>query len=219
MDKPITNIKLGFSCPVKWDEMEDLGSSRFCNHCNKQVYDFTNSKAQEFLKIVGENGNDVCGRYTKAQTMPVCQAGKKWQKWLSAAALLIGVSLLNEKAHGQQKSLNPVIKQKQAERDLVVGFIGTAQLMPEFPGGASAYEKFMLKNIHWKPGMKNGRVFASFTIKPDGTPIDLRIVRGLTELNDTEVIRVLKMMPKWKPAVQDGKPVSVVYTLPVNFVK
>ncbi|MBA2746852.1 MAG: energy transducer TonB, partial [Flavisolibacter sp.] len=35
---------------------------------------------------------------------------------------------------------------------------------------------------------------------------------------DAEVIRVLKKMPKWKPAIQNGRPVAVSFSQPVTFV-
>jgi protein TonB len=35
---------------------------------------------------------------------------------------------------------------------------------------------------------------------------------------DNEVIRVLKKMPKWKAAIQNGRAIAVTFTQPVTFV-
>ena len=62
-----------------------------------------------------------------------------------------------------------------------------------------------------------GRVFVQFVVEKDGSLSSFQVLRGVNdELND-EAIRVLKMMPKWKPGMKDGKPVRVQFTMPFNF--
>ena len=34
---------------------------------------------------------------------------------------------------------------------------------------------------------------------------------------DKEAVRVMKLMPKWKPGMQNGKTVRVKYSLPISF--
>ena len=66
--------------------------------------------------------------------------------------------------------------------------------------------------------MIEGRVICQFVVDRDGTIEDVQVVKsGGHPSLDKEAVRVIKLMPKWKPGLQDGKPVRVRYTVPVNF--
>ncbi|RYE15121.1 MAG: hypothetical protein EOP51_27225, partial [Sphingobacteriales bacterium] len=107
MNNDIKNINLSFKCPVDYTSMTDIEGGKFCNHCEKKVYDFTNSKADVFRQILAENNNSVCGRFTVEQ-MAVQQPAfnPAWKKWLSAAMVLIGINLWEGKALAQQGKLS-----------------------------------------------------------------------------------------------------------------
>lgn len=93
--------------------------------------------------------------------------------------------------------------------------------MPEFPGGQSAMMQFLSKNIQYPQQAKEaaiqGKVFAEFVVDNNGELHDIKILRGIGYGCDQEVIRVLKLMPKWKSGRMNGKAVSVRFRLPVNF--
>lgn len=63
-----------------------------------------------------------------------------------------------------------------------------------------------------------GRVMVQFIVNANGTLSDVRAVRGIGGGCDEEAVRVVKGMPKWIPARQNGRPVRVRYTLPINFI-
>lgn len=81
--------------------------------------------------------------------------------------------------------------------------------------------KFLAKEFRYPfEAMKKnitGKVFVTFVINKDGEPVDFKIARSVDPLLDREAIRVLQLMPNWKPGTQRGKPVSVEYTVPINF--
>ncbi|HCT70256.1 MAG TPA: energy transducer TonB, partial [Bacteroidales bacterium] len=52
----------------------------------------------------------------------------------------------------------------------------------------------------------------------DGSLSDIRILRGLGYGLDDEVLRVIRLMPRWTPGKQRGKPVRVQFNLPVKFI-
>jgi len=56
-----------------------------------------------------------------------------------------------------------------------------------------------------------------FVIERDGSVTAAKIIRGVESTLDKEALRVVSMMPKWKPGKQRGKPVRVAFTLPINF--
>ena len=62
-----------------------------------------------------------------------------------------------------------------------------------------------------------GRVIVRFVVAEDGSIEDAAVMRSLDPGCDEEALRVVKMMPKWTPGKQNGKPVSVYYTLPILF--
>ena len=93
--------------------------------------------------------------------------------------------------------------------------------MPEFPGGMAECMKFLSKNIKYPPiSAENGiqgRVIVQFVVNQDGSIVDPAVVRGVDSHLDKEALRVIQMMPKWKPGKQRGKAVRVKYTVPVMF--
>ena len=93
--------------------------------------------------------------------------------------------------------------------------------MPEFPGGMAECMKFLSKNIKYPPiSAENGiqgRVIVQFVVNQDGSIVDPVVVRGVDSHLDKEALRVISMMPKWKPGKQRGKAVRVKYTVPVMF--
>lgn len=93
--------------------------------------------------------------------------------------------------------------------------------MPEFPGGMAECLKFISKNIKYPTiAQENGiqgRVIIQFVVNQDGSIVDPVVMRTVDPYLDKEALRVIKMMPKWKPGKQRGKAVRVKYTVPVTF--
>ncbi len=91
---------------------------------------------------------------------------------------------------------------------------------PVYPGGEKAMLTFLAQNIKYPESEKNNpqktMVAVSFVIGKDGSVQDMEPIKGSAVMTD-EVIRVVKLMPKWQPAMSDGIPVKVRYTLPVRF--
>ena len=94
-----------------------------------------------------------------------------------------------------------------------------SETMPEFPGGNTALMSFIQQNIQYPdPDICiTGKVIIQFIISTDGNITNAKIVRGVHPKFDKEALRVVKLMPKWKPGTQKGKPVAMEYTIPVSF--
>ncbi|MDB5011782.1 MAG: TonB family protein [Mucilaginibacter sp.] len=94
------------------------------------------------------------------------------------------------------------------------------EVMPEYCGGTDRLY-FRLEHIRYifSDRMKNiqGKVLVSLVIEKDGSVSNIKIVQGLTEEQDKEVIRVVKNLRKWKPGIQAGKPVRVQLFIPIDF--
>jgi TonB family protein len=93
--------------------------------------------------------------------------------------------------------------------------------MPEFPGGIDKMMKYLGSNIRYPAEATEfgiqGRVIVSFIICSDGSMCNYRIFKGVSEELDNEAIRVVSQMPRWIPGTQFGKPVPVLFTLPIVF--
>lgn len=66
MKKTYTHIKGVFiaePCHANWDEMTEVEKGRYCNHCSKIVYDFTNADPTEFFRMYKEAGGNMCGNF------------------------------------------------------------------------------------------------------------------------------------------------------------
>jgi len=90
-----------------------------------------------------------------------------------------------------------------------------------FPGGLEKWMQFLSRNLNTPGELEAGQkrnVLVRFTVGEDGSVTQFEIVQSGGEAFDKEVLRVLKKMPKWKPAIQNGRPVSVLFTQPVTFV-
>ena len=95
------------------------------------------------------------------------------------------------------------------------------EVMPEFPGGNSSLLKWIAENVNY-PAVAaengiDGLVSCSFIVNTDGSISDVQILRSRDPLLDKEAMRVIKLMPKWKPGMQQGKNVRVRYSVPVRF--
>lgn len=93
--------------------------------------------------------------------------------------------------------------------------------LPEFPGGAVALMKWLTKNLRYPPYARQqklqGRVVTQFIVNADGSLSDLKVVQPVDPSLDREALRVLRMMPAWKPGQQDNKPCRTMVCIPIVF--
>ena len=92
---------------------------------------------------------------------------------------------------------------------------------PQFPGGPEAWANFLNRHLRPPQDVDAGEKRMSmirFSVDETGIITNFQIVQSGGSEFDNEVIRVLKKMPKWLPALQNGKPIAVSFTQPVTFV-
>ncbi len=98
----------------------------------------------------------------------------------------------------------------------------SAEQMPEFPGGIGALDQYLMRNLRYPQRAKqanvSGQVFVQFVVTETGEIRELRILKGIGFGCDEEAVRVVSQMPNWKPGEQNGKPISVQYNLPIQFI-
>jgi protein TonB len=93
--------------------------------------------------------------------------------------------------------------------------------MPDFPGGDKGRMEFLRNNLHYPldalENNRQGRVTVGFMVKEDGSLNNVEIIRSVWPSLDKEATRVVAAMPAWQRGMQDDKPVSVYFTLPIMF--
>ena len=93
--------------------------------------------------------------------------------------------------------------------------------LPEFPGGASEFMKWLTRNLKYPKSAQQrgvqGKVVAQFIVNKDGSISNIEILKPVEPSLDREALRVLGMMPQWKPGQQDQKPCRTQVCIPIVF--
>ena len=97
--------------------------------------------------------------------------------------------------------------------------IDNADEEASFPGGIAACMKYIADNFRY-PNIQGdcsiqGKIVVTFTVNEDGNLSDIKVKKSVYSDLDKEAVRVVKSMPSWIPAKQNGKAVKSRYTLPV----
>lgn len=93
----------------------------------------------------------------------------------------------------------------------------------EFPGGFAELNQWLVENVKYPQEALEyglmGSCYIKMMVSVDGVCSDFKIVRGVIDCPscDTEALRVMKLMPKWNPALLDGKPIAAGYIVRVIF--
>ena len=99
-----------------------------------------------------------------------------------------------------------------------------AEKSPEFPGGEAGWRDFLSKNLDANTPVKNGasagtyQVVIRFIVNKNGSLKDFAAETGFGYGMEQEVIRILKLSPKWNCAMQNGYKVNFYVRQPVTFV-
>lgn len=94
------------------------------------------------------------------------------------------------------------------------------ELKPDYPGGMAEFYKFVGQNFKMPAEATknkiNGKAYVQFIIEKDGSLSEITVLRDAGYGIGAEAIRVLKRSPKWIPGTIKGKPVRVMYSLPIS---
>ncbi|BDD06537.1 energy transducer TonB [Aureibacter tunicatorum] len=231
----IKNISLKFPCLERYDDMKLQNDGRFCDSCEKLVYDFTDKTLEDLEQIKKENKGSVCGRFKKSQL------NSSFYKY--AAATVIAASSLAIDAEAQ---VNPQNKNDtlNSSEEILLGDIENfsdvdieiegeitecvdttyviVDKMPEYlDGGMKGLNQIISEEIKYPSDLKKGgRVFIEFVIGRDGNIYDPRVLKGLSTEADKEALRVISNKNiKFIPGEQRGQKVPVRMVLPIVFTK
>ena len=155
-------------------------------------------------------------------------SGWKRLSWLAILPFLAGTMFLCNPVRAKVVSadLPETVLSEAAPAALpdttkVVPF-ATVEVKPMFNGGdAIEFSKWVNENLKYPQAAKDagvqGRVTLQFTVYPDGSVRDTKVLRGVNPDLDAEALRVVSASPDWTPGYVKGEPVKVTYTFPVIF--
>jgi protein TonB len=114
---------------------------------------------------------------------------------------------------------------KVKDKNYVVVGTDTSEVVieayPEYPGGKQALAAYLSQNVKYPKTAKkdkvSGNVLVNFVVTTQGTIDSVTVAQSVREDLDAEAMRVIRNMPAWKPATQNGKPVNTRLSLPIRF--
>ena len=180
-------------------------------------------------KAVGEKRFSLASGFQHAKlknriTMMLKSTSSSWMRW-SYLALIPLLALFMFACNPARNSRNQKDNAAATETELgqeAVPF-QLAEDKPTFNGGdANEFAQWVYSQIQYpeeaKKNQIQGRVLIQFTVGSDGVVSDVEVLRGVNELIDAEVVKVVSSSPKWEPGRQGGEAVPVRYTFPVVFI-
>jgi TonB family protein len=133
------------------------------------------------------------------------QQAKNVSPWKLAALSILCATLFIVLACGEEKSMD----------------VNVIEADPEFEGGSEAFYNYIRQEIRYplqarETGVE-GNVEVEFVIDKDGSISEVEAITGIGAGCDEEAVRVVKSVPRFKAATQNGKPVRVRMVIPIVF--
>ncbi|MDJ1485350.1 energy transducer TonB [Cytophagaceae bacterium YF14B1] len=133
--------------------------------------------------------------------------------------VLLGAFFLRLPAFAQGTAIEMQRQGKIEEADTSI-YVAVS-VPPEFPGGLKALYDFFKENVQYPEEAKKAKVdeilFLMFVVEKDGSISSPTIRKRLGYGCDEEALRVLKLVPKFKPAMLNDQFVRFSYAIPVRF--
>jgi hypothetical protein len=108
--------------------------------------------------------------------------------------------------------------QDTADNDKVFAIVDE---MPSFPEGNDELFNFIRKNIKYPQDLVNsglsGKVIIQFVVTKEGKIKDPKVFSSFSPIATKEAMRIMDMMPTWKPGKHRGVPVNVSFIIPFTF--
>jgi len=115
----------------------------------------------------------------------------------------------------------PLVPEEKPEDDDKPMDFRVVEQLPEFPGGMQEFVRWLTANLRYpQPARERkieGKVVVSFIINRDGSIADIKVAKAVNPLLDREALRVMRMMPEWKPGIDKAKPCRTMIAIPIVF--
>ena len=194
--------------PQSYDEddsmLDDLAEDLTMKSAPQDTKDMVSAIAAPASKAISQNVKEVAHVDNADKIAPI------------TSKLVIG----SGQAVQKEAEVTEALPQVTADKDTAV--MRTVEQIPEFPGGIVQFMKWLSRNLRYPPQAQQqkiqGKVVVSFIVNKDGSISAPTIVKSVDPVLDSEAMRVVRMMPRWKPGMEKGKPCRTMFAIPINFV-
>ncbi|WP_159468963.1 energy transducer TonB [Dyadobacter sp. 3J3] len=111
--------------------------------------------------------------------------------------------------------------ERQKEKEAAESLSFVKEQKPQFPGGEEALSRYIESNIRYPiEALRTsigGIALVTFIIDRSGEIRKPKVMKEIGWGIDEEAVRLVLNMPRWEPARQNGRPVSMEYTLSIHF--
>lgn len=144
------------------------------------------------------------------------EIGNNCHDWYFAAEFRIGNDTEKQDDVMHKEPSSKPLSEMAEETNMDIAY-EVVEKMPEYPGGMSALLDFIQNNLQHDKANSKQRVIVQFIIDKEGNIDKPIILRSINPELDKEALRVVGLIPQWKPGRQNGKAERVRYTLPITF--
>ncbi|MFW5877753.1 MAG: TonB family protein, partial [bacterium] len=182
----------------------------------------TDGKGEFELEVPGKC--EIVFSYVGYQTeVRKCKPGENMKLTLQPKTYEIEIEHpvdVNEKKSVPEKAKKVEIDKKESLPESGEVFY-VVEEMPQFPGGLEELRKFIYTSLKYPEQAKmkdlEGRVLVKFMINTTGNVENPVIIHSTNAIFNEETLTIFEKMPSWSPGKQRGKPVKVMFTVPVYF--
>ena len=169
-----------------------------------------------------ESGHRVSKNSDNAETVAVPEVSVSDAMASSEASASESIDAISEMDEpvSEKGPEDPVVAELPAEKEQKDVFVAVEK-QAEFPGGIQALMHWLSMNIRYpesaQQGNIQGRVIVKFVVNADGSISDPTVLKGVETSLDNEAVRVVRAMPKWIPAENQGQKVASYFNIPISF--
>ena len=209
---------------------------RICNTLKQVRLDIARANDIDYTPTPCDHKGDCDG------TCPACESEVRYlerqlarRRAAGKVALIAGISLglsaLAMPAYGQTRSMQKQGKTGEKKEQVAGGVKKPPtrgkvrpryRKAPQFPGGRDSLELFIARNLRFPENVEpqEGRVVITFWVNKNGEVADPRVLESnLPQEYEAEALRLVPLLPKFKPGTVDGEPIRMQYDMPVYFKK
>jgi protein TonB len=106
-------------------------------------------------------------------------------------------------------------------QEIEVTEIELSEVEASFPGGSAAMKKFIQNEVKYSMKFiefsESGKVYLAFIVERDGSISNIKVVRGVSTILDTQAIGIIRRMPYWNPGKRQNVEIRTHCRLPIAF--
>jgi hypothetical protein len=118
-----------------------------------------------------------------------------------------------------------LLSQSKIQEEEELFFCDMTYVGPRYPGGTSAMKNFIASNftiptsyLDTVSTFGEKKMEIRFAILESGKSCCFEVKKSISPILDTEAIRILKLMPDWKPAIEKGKFKKTYHNQPITII-